>query len=68
MYSPLVPLCTSRVVCVASFSSVTVAAATDAPLGSLIVPRIRPPVLCAAAEGTAITAASAQNDKERIWP
>src|SRR5271156_5685861 len=65
MYSPFAPLCTSRVECVASLMSVTVAAATEAPLGSLTVPRIRPPVLCAPANGAANRAASARDRKEK---
>src|SRR5208282_1487678 len=66
MYSPVAPLCTSREACVASFTSVTVAAATEAPLGSLTVPRIRPPVLCAPANGAAKSNASAGNNVRRM--
>src|SRR5271155_3060561 len=64
-YSPLAPLCTSWAECVASLRSVTVAAATDAPLGSLTVPRIRPPVLCAPANGAAKNMASARKNEEK---
>src|SRR5215469_14169674 len=53
MYSPLEPLCTSRLACVASLISVTVAPTTAPPLGSTTVPRMRPPVLCASASGAA---------------
>src|SRR5271165_1772067 len=66
MYSPVAPLCTSRVACVASLMSETVAAATEAPLGSLTVPRIRPPVLCAPANGAAKRIAGARNIRETM--
>src|SRR5580692_1797794 len=65
-YSPLAPLCTSRVACVASLIRVTVAAATEAPLGSLTVPRIRPPVLCPPANGAASGIASVRTTRERM--
>src|SRR5277367_1451032 len=66
MYSPFPPLCTSRVEWVASLISVTVAAATMPPLGSLTVPRILPPVLCAAANGAASTIAAQRKSREKI--
>ena len=53
MYSPFAPDSASRVACVPSLISCTVAAATAPPLGSITVPRMRPPVLCARASGTA---------------
>src|SRR5215472_11267040 len=53
MYSPLEPACTSRVVRVASLIRVTVAPTTAPPVGSITVPRMRPPVLCASARGAA---------------
>src|SRR5271154_3338382 len=65
-YSPLAPLCTSWAECVASLRSVTVAAATEAPLGSLTVPRIRPPVLCAPANGAARRIAGARKSRETM--
>src|SRR6516225_1329444 len=45
--SPFEEDCTSRAACVASFVSCTVAPVTAPPLGSVTVPRMRPPVLCA---------------------
>jgi hypothetical protein len=45
--------------------SVTVAAVTEAPLGSLTVPRIRPPVLWAPANGAAKSMASARKSEEK---
>src|SRR5271169_2262262 len=68
MYSPVAPLCTSRVACVASLTSETVAAATEAPLGSLTVPRIRPPVLCAPANGAARRIAGVRKSRETMLP
>src|SRR5882762_588360 len=46
-YSPFAPDSASRVACVPSLIKVTVAAGTAPPLGSITVPRKRPPVLCA---------------------
>src|SRR4029077_2846708 len=66
MYSPFAPLCTSRVAWVASLMSVTVAAATEAPLGSLIVPRMRPPVLCAPANGAVSKRVSTRTNGENV--
>src|SRR5262245_40675473 len=47
--SPFEEDCTSRAACVASFVNCTVAPVTAPPLGSVTVPRMRPPVLCASA-------------------
>src|SRR5215472_2423212 len=60
MYSPVPPVCTVRVACVASLTSVTVALTTAPPLGSITVPRMRPPVLCALTKGTTQPSASAK--------
>src|SRR6266478_5345114 len=60
MYSPPAPASVSLVALVASFMMLTLAAAIAAPLESITVPRMRPPVLCAFAKGAAkrITAAT----------
>src|SRR6266700_1169549 len=53
MYSPFAPDCTSRVAWVPSLTNCNVAAGTAPPLGSVTVPRMRPPVLCASAKDAA---------------
>src|ERR1700693_4095353 len=58
MYSPLEPLTVLRVTLVASSVSAKGAPVTAAPLVSVTVPRIRPPVLCACACGTMLSIVS----------
>ena len=66
MYSPFAPDSVSRVACVPSLISCTVAAGTAPPLGSITVPRMRPPVLCARANGTARHKAMAKTVSNRM--
>src|SRR5215467_1342540 len=66
MYSPVPPVCALRVACVASLISVTLAPTTAPPLGSITVPRMRPPVLCALTKGAAQPSASAKPTVSKI--
>src|SRR5215471_16494754 len=54
MYSPVPPDCVSRCTPFASLVSTTFAPTTAPPLGSVTVPRIRPPVLCPLVSGAYI--------------
>src|ERR1043166_8848953 len=65
MYSPFAPVCVSRCDPFAWLVITTFAAATVAPLGSVTVPRMRPPVLCAEALAEHKIATKARKDTHR---
>src|SRR5215470_8393082 len=66
IYSPLAPVCVSRRVPVAWLVITTLAAATAAPLESVTVPRMRPPVLCAKRVGEQRSTTETKKDACRM--